>query len=40
VSKEWGPVQAEIEINKTTYSFGGLAQSFYDSKELIEEFSK
>jgi hypothetical protein len=29
---------AEIEINKTTYSFGGLAQSFYDSNELIEEF--
>lgn len=29
---------AEIEINKTTYSFGGLAQIFYNSKELIEEF--
>lgn len=29
---------AEIEINKTTYSFGGFAQSFYDSNELIEEF--
>lgn len=31
---------AEIEINKTTYSFGGLAQSFYDSTELTEEFPK
>lgn len=29
---------AEIEINKTTYSFGGLALSFYNSNELIEEF--
>lgn len=29
---------AEIEINKTTYSFGGFAQIFYDSKELREEF--
>ncbi len=29
---------AEIEINKTTYSFGGLAQSFYESLELSEEF--
>lgn len=29
---------AEITINKTTYSFGGLAQSFYYSDELIEEF--
>lgn len=29
---------AEIEINKTAYSFGGLAQSFYNSDELIEEF--
>ena len=29
---------AKIEINKTTYSFGGLAQSFYNSNELIEEF--
>lgn len=26
---------AEIDINKTTYSFGGLAESFYDSNELI-----
>ena len=31
---------AQIDINKTTYSFGGLAQSFYDSDELIEEFPK
>ena len=31
---------AEIEINKTTYSFGGLAQSFYDSNELVEEFPR
>jgi hypothetical protein len=31
---------AEIEINKTTYSFGGLAQSFYESDELVGEFSK
>ncbi len=31
---------AEIEINKTTYSFGGLAQSFYESGELVEEFGK
>ncbi len=31
---------AEIIISKTTYSFGGLAKSFYDSRELIEEFNK
>jgi hypothetical protein len=31
---------AEIEINKTTYSFGGLAQSFYDSDELTDVFQK
>lgn len=31
---------AEININKTTYSFGGLAKSFYESDELIEEFKK
>lgn len=29
---------AEIEVGETTYSFGGLAQSFYNSDELIEEF--
>lgn len=29
---------AEIEIGETKYSFGGLAQSFYNSDELIEEF--
>lgn len=29
---------AEIEINKTTYSFGGFALSFYNSNELVEEF--
>ena len=29
---------AEIEINGTSYSFGGLAQSFYNSEELIGEF--
>ena len=31
---------AEIDINKTTYSFGGLAQSFYNSDELTKEFKK
>jgi hypothetical protein len=31
---------AQIEINKTTYSFGGLAQSFYNSSELTNEFPK
>lgn len=31
---------AEIEINKTAYSFGGLAQSFYDSNELVGIFAK
>ncbi len=31
---------AEIEIDKTTYSFGGLAQSFYESDELNEEFPR
>ena len=31
---------AEIEINKTTYSFGGLAKSFYESNELVEKFKK
>lgn len=29
---------AEIEVGETKYSFGGLAQSFYNSDELIEEF--
>jgi hypothetical protein len=31
---------AEIDINGTVYSFGSLAQSFYDSGELTEEFGK
>lgn len=31
---------AEIQIQSTTYSFGGLAQSFYDSDELIAEFPR
>lgn len=31
---------AEIEINKTAYSFGGLARSFYESRELIAEFPR
>ncbi|MES3031429.1 MAG: hypothetical protein V4697_03395 [Patescibacteria group bacterium] len=31
---------AEIEINKTTYSFGGFAQIFFDSKELMNEFPR
>ena len=31
---------AQIQINKTTYSFGGLAQSFYNSNELVEDFKK
>lgn len=31
---------AEIKINKATHSFGGFAQSFYDSEELLEEFSR
>ncbi|MDQ2932851.1 MAG: hypothetical protein M3Q80_00530 [bacterium] len=31
---------AEIEIGDTTYSFGGLAESFYYSSEMIEEFPK
>jgi hypothetical protein len=29
---------AEIDIDGKSYSFGGLAQSFYHSEELIEEF--
>lgn len=29
---------AEIEINKIIYSFGGLAESFYNSEELREVF--
>lgn len=31
---------AQIDISKTTYSFGGLAQSFYNSNELISEFPR
>ncbi len=31
---------AAIQIGETTYSFGGLAESFYYSEELIEEFSR
>lgn len=31
---------AEIEINKTTYSFGGFAQSFFYSNELLENFPR
>jgi hypothetical protein len=31
---------AEIDIGSTTYSFGGLAGSFYASDELIDEFPR
>ncbi|MDB5258966.1 MAG: hypothetical protein JWO73_174, partial [Candidatus Taylorbacteria bacterium] len=31
---------AEIEIRGHTYSFGGLAQDFYDSNELIDAFPR
>lgn len=31
---------AAIEIASSTYSFGGLAKSFYDSEELVEVFPK
>ena len=31
---------AKIEINGGQYSFGSLAQEFYNSDELIEEFKK
>jgi|ERR1035437_1676091 hypothetical protein len=31
---------AEIDIGTTTYSFGGLAQTFYDSNELIDTFPR
>lgn len=31
---------AEIEINERIYSFGGLAESFYYSNELITEFPR
>jgi hypothetical protein len=31
---------AEIEIDGVKYSFGSLARSFYESKELEKEFSK
>ena len=31
---------AEIDIGTTTYSFGGLAGSFYDSSELIDIFPR
>jgi hypothetical protein len=31
---------AKIEINKTMYSFGGFAQSFYNSDELTDEFKR
>lgn len=31
---------AEINIGELNYSFGGLAQAFYDSSELIDEFPK
>lgn len=31
---------AEIDINNTVYSFGGLAQEFYNSNELTDIFPK
>ena len=31
---------AEIDIGTTTYSFGGLARSFYESNELIDDFPR
>ncbi len=31
---------SEIELSEIKYSFGSLAQSFYDSDELINEFGK
>ncbi len=31
---------AAIDINGTTYSFGGLAESFYNSSELTDVFSR
>jgi len=31
---------AEIDIGTTTYSFGGLARSFYDSSELVDVFPR